>query len=61
MSDFDDHGPFLESIIVKNLFGIYNYEIDVKQPPLSRTTVVFGRNGTGKTTLLKLLQAISQV
>ena len=46
---------------MKNLFGSLDYTLDLAFSQSSRTTIIFGRNGTGKTTLLRLLRAISEV
>ena len=46
----DDH-LILEKIEVTKLFGRYNYTLDLS--PKNDLTIIFGINGTGKTTLLK--------
>ena len=46
-------GPKLTNIKIEGLFGVFDYEI-----PLfvrDRITILFGQNGLGKTTLLRLL------
>lgn len=49
--------PFtLRRIKVMRLFGLYNYDIRLDHP--SHVTIIYGSNGTGKTTLLRLLYAI---
>ena len=49
----------ISKIEVENLFGRYDYEIpidkDVVNPETSRVCLLYGDNGTGKTTILKLI------
>lgn len=45
----------VKSIHVRQLFGMYDHNIVLKT---ERTTIVFGRNGVGKTVMFKLTHAI---
>ena len=45
----------VKSIHAKRLFGMYDHDIVLKE---ERTTIVFGRNGVGKTVMFKLTHAI---
>lgn len=49
----------ISKIEVENLFGRYDYEIpidkDVANPEIPRVCLLYGDNGTGKTTILKLI------
>ncbi len=45
----------VKSIHVKRLFGMYDHDVVLKE---ERTTIVFGRNGVGKTVMFKLTHAI---
>ena len=46
----------LQRIQVEGLFGIYNHRIDLKLD--SRVTLLHGPNGVGKTTILKMVNAL---
>jgi len=48
---------YIEKIEVRNLFGYYNYNIDKKSPASAQNNllIVYGDNGSGKTTILKLI------
>jgi len=41
----------LSKIVVENLFGRYDYALDLS--PNNDLTIIFGLNGTGKTTILR--------
>ena len=49
----------ISKIEVENLFGRYDYEIpidkDVANPEIPKVCLLYGDNGTGKTTILKLI------
>ena len=45
----------VKSIHAKRLFGMYDHDVVLKA---ERTTIVFGRNGVGKTVMFKLTHAI---
>ena len=45
----------VRSIHAKRLFGMYDHDVVLKE---ERTTIVFGRNGVGKTVMFKLTHAI---
>ena len=45
----------VKSIHAKRLFGMYDHDVVLKE---ERTTIVFGRNGVGKTVMFKLTHAI---
>lgn len=47
--------PFLRKIEIKDLFGLYDHEINFRDAPV---TLVAGPNGVGKTTLLALTHAL---
>jgi len=53
MKFLKDENLILEKIEVINLFGHYNYTLDLS--PKNDLTIIFGLNGTGKTTLLKCI------
>ena len=67
---WEQNEPKLSRIIINNLFGIYNYDIKInsnglkiENNPLDKnfipnTTIIYGVNGQGKTTILKLVNAI---
>lgn len=49
---------YIQKIEIKNLFGKYCYQIPNPNQPefdISKTFILYGDNGTGKTTILKLL------
>ena len=46
----------LQRIEVEGLFGIYNHAIDLELD--SRVTLLHGPNGVGKTTILKMIDAL---
>ena len=46
----------INKIIIRNLFNRYNYELDLINN--NKTSVIYGYNGFGKTTILKLITAI---
>lgn len=51
----------LEQITVRGLFGHYDYDLPcpaTKQVPNSQFMILYGDNGSGKTTILRLLRAI---
>lgn len=51
-------GPLVSQVQVAELFGRYNYTIKVPQTPTgeaSRLLLLYGDNGSGKTTVLRLL------
>lgn len=48
----------LTSICIKNLFGLYSYEIEI--PKDRKLNIITGLNGTGKTTILKILDNLSK-
>ena len=47
----------IKRIIVKNLFGLYNYEIpqENERKDIDTILILYGENGSGKTTILKLI------
>ncbi|HDG1665700.1 TPA: AAA family ATPase, partial [Kluyvera ascorbata] len=45
--------PVVSSLRVKNLFGKHDLDISFKQ-----LTVIVGKNGIGKTTLLKIINGL---
>lgn len=45
----------VQSIHARELFGMYNHDVFLKP---ERTTIVFGRNGVGKTVMFKLTHAL---
>lgn len=47
-----------DRIVIKRLFGQYNHDIALHQD--SRVTVLIGINGTGKTTILRMIDEISR-
>lgn len=55
MSEAPSSGVRVKSIHVRQLFGMYNHNIVLKP---EHTTIVFGRNGVGKTVMFKLTHAI---
>lgn len=62
MSDKDNNQTISQVLItrieVEKLFGRYNYEIGIPRnnsSTISRIALIYGDNGTGKTTILKLL------
>ncbi len=48
----------IESIAIKNLFGYYSYDINLKNQ--SQLFLITGLNGSGKTTVMKILDNLSQ-
>jgi len=48
----------IKSIQIKNLFGLYSYDLTIKDGPEDDIRFITGPNGYGKTTLLKLLEYI---
>ncbi|MCD8312963.1 MAG: ATP-binding protein, partial [Bacteroidales bacterium] len=46
----------LQSIYIKNLFGLYTYTIDLK--PDAKIRFITGPNGYGKTTILNALEDV---
>ena len=48
---------FISSILIEDLFGIYTYRIqpESNDQDISRLLILYGDNGTGKTTILNLL------
>jgi len=59
MKFLKDDNLILEKINVINLFGRYNYSLDLS--PKNDLTILFGLNGTGKTTLLKSIDNFSKL
>ncbi len=60
----DDQNLYISSFEIRDLFGVYSYKITSlpNENDLSRLLILYGDNGTGKTTILKLLySAISPV
>lgn len=55
MSETPSSGVRVKSIHARQLFGMYDHDIVLKP---ERTTIVFGRNGVGKTVMFKLTHAI---
>lgn len=55
MSETPSLGVRVKSIHARQLFGMYDHDIVLKP---ERTTIVFGRNGVGKTVMFKLTHAI---
>lgn len=55
MSENPSSGVRVKSIHARQLFGMYNHDIVLKP---ERTTIVFGRNGVGKTVMFKLTHAL---
>lgn len=48
----------ISKIFIEDLFGQFTYEFppkDTDHPDLSRVLILYGDNGSGKTTILKLL------
>ncbi len=48
----------IESIAIKNLFGYYSYEINLENQ--GRLFLITGLNGSGKTTIMKIIDNLSQ-
>ncbi len=46
----------LQYVEVENLFGVYDYHIDLNLD--DRVTLLHGQNGTGKTTILKMIDSL---
>jgi len=59
MKFLKDENLILEKIEVINLFGRYNYTLDLSSK--NDLTIIFGLNGTGKTTLLKSIDNFSKL
>ncbi|MEY4977996.1 MAG: hypothetical protein RLZZ352_266 [Pseudomonadota bacterium] len=55
MNEIPSLGVRVKSIHARQLFGMYNHDIVLKP---ERTTIVFGRNGVGKTVMFKLTHAL---
>lgn len=55
MSETPSSGVRVKSIHARQLFGMYDHDIVLKP---ERTTIVFGRNGVGKTVMFKLTHAL---
>lgn len=55
MSQENTHDLSVKSIHVQRLFGMYNHDIVLKQ---EHATIVFGRNGVGKTAIFKLTHGL---
>lgn len=53
-----DKARSISQIIVEGLFGRYNYSIPVKIGPVLNPLILYGENGTGKTTILNLVYHI---
>lgn len=49
----------LTKIVAENLFGRYNYILDLS--PNNDLTIIFGLNGTGKTTILRSIENFSKL
>lgn len=56
MNDEQGLGLRVKSVHVKKLFGMYDHDIVLKSE--ERTTIIFGRNGAGKTVIFKLIHAL---
>ena len=56
MSNEQEFGLRVKSVHVKKLFGMYDHDIVLKSE--ERTTIIFGRNGAGKTVMFKLTHAL---
>ena len=51
----NNRNPFsIKSIVVKDLFGLYNYTIPSSDGDYSDLIILYGNNGSGKTTILNL-------
>ena len=55
MNTLSSSGIRVKSIHAKRLFGMYDHDVVLKE---ELTTIVFGRNGVGKTVMFKLTHAI---
>lgn len=54
--ELEETSPLIKHIGVERLFGRYDYEIDFPEKAISdRLVLLYGDNGTGKTTLLNIL------
>ena len=56
MSNEQEFGLRVKSVHVKKLFGMYDHDIVLKSE--ERTTIIFGRNGAGKTVIFKIIHAL---
>ena len=56
MSNEQEFGLRVKSVHVKKLFGMYDHDIVLKSE--ERTTIIFGRNGAGKTVIFRLIHAL---
>ena len=48
----------LNSIYIEDLYGLYNYTLDLTQGEDKRLKIITGPNGYGKTTILRLIYAL---
>lgn len=48
-------GVSIKWVRIDELFGLYNYEIPGHKQSLDRTPILYGENGLGKTTILRVL------
>jgi energy-coupling factor transporter ATP-binding protein EcfA2 len=46
---------YISQIVVEGLFGRYSYNLHSNEPSLSKLVILYGDNGSGKTTILKCL------
>ena len=51
---------YIERIEVKNLFGYCNYSIEIPEDDLTENPllIIYGENGSGKTTILEILSYV---
>lgn len=47
--------PRIEKISIRGLFGLFDYDLPEESRVFSNVAIFYGDNGTGKTTLLKLI------
>lgn len=59
MKSSNDEHLILSKIVVENLFGRYNYALDLS--PNNDLTIFFGLNGTGKTTILRTINNFAKL